>query len=292
MIFPIRKVVDFAMEKPAEIDNAYKQFFGSLPFSELKPEWEELFLEWVIFDFKRPTGPPFLIEYVLRNPDNLDRKTLDQFEQIAKTQFYSQFEITKIQKGQWLCLENLLTGDVYTVYEKKGSETLTDRGIIPGRIARVDGKWYLVGANSVYYPITYTERAKTGMRKLKIKTFSPRDTVELLISHEQQPPQPVPAPSKKELEDKRKKLKIEYIKIAKKFSSTFSFNDLIREIYKEERVNVLDFWKELGKKGLKDEILIEDVQLFQDIWNYFPHKCLNDLSPIEVYAKFNKKGIK
>ncbi|MBI3385232.1 hypothetical protein HY030_03525 [Candidatus Gottesmanbacteria bacterium] len=207
MIFPIRQVVDFAMKKPSETDSAYKQFFGSLPFSELKPEWEELFLEWLIFDFKRSIGPSFLIEYVLRNPDNLNKKTLDQFEQIAKTQFYSQFEIVEIQKGQWIRLEDLFTGYIYKVYEKKGSEVLADRGVIPGRLGKVDDKWYLVGANSVYFPLTYTERAKKHMREFKVKNFSPKDTVELLRFSEKQLPQAVSVPTKRELEEKRKSLK-------------------------------------------------------------------------------------
>lgn len=280
------------MQRPPEVDSAYKEFFGSLPFSELKPEWEELFLEWLIFDYKASTGTLFLIEYVLRNPDNLNKDTINQFEQIAKTQFYSQFEILEIKRGQWLKLEDLFTGKIYTVYEKKGSETLSEKGVIPGRLAKVDGKWYLVGANSIYFPITYTQRAKKHMREFKPKKFSPQDTFELLKSHEQQPRQPISVPTKKELEEKRKSLKTEYAKIAKKFNAGLSFDGLIKEIYNEDKTNVLDFWKKLEKKGLKFEMFIENAEIFQDIWNYFPHKCLNDLSPIGVYAKLSKKGSK
>ena len=99
MAFPIRRVINFAMTKSAEVDEAYKKFFGDLLFSELKSKWEELFLEWLIFDFKTSTGISFLSEYVLKNPDNLDIKTLDQFKQIAETQFYSQFEIHTLSVG-------------------------------------------------------------------------------------------------------------------------------------------------------------------------------------------------
>jgi hypothetical protein len=290
MTFPLRKVIDFAMQKPAEVDEAYRQFFGALPFSELKQEWEELFLEWLIFDFKHENKPTFLVLYILKNPDGIDKNTLDQFEQIAETDFYSNFEIRKIKQGEWFSLEDLFTGKIYTVYDKKGSESVRGRGTIPGRIAQVDDKWYLVGANSVYFPITYTERAKKHMRKLKMKNFSPRDTVELLRSQEQTPHAPISVPTNRELEEKRKSLKAAYTKIAKKFDVTLSFDDLIKEIYDEKRENVLDFWKELEKKGLRYEILIEDIKLLQDIWNYFPHKCLNDLSPIETFAKFKEKG--
>lgn len=292
MIFPLRKVIDFAMQKPAEVDEAYRQFFGALPFSELKKEWEELFLEWLIFDYKQLFGMSFLTEYILKNPDNFDKRSIDQLEEVAKTQFYGQFEILEIKRGQWIRVEDLFTGKVYIIYEKKGSETLSGRGVIPGRIAKYEGKWYLVGANSVYFPITYTERAKRHMRKLKIKKFSPRDTVELLRSQEQSPSTPVSAPTKMELEEKRSSLKKEYEGTAKKFTTTLLFNDLIGEIYKEERVNVLDFWKSLEKKGLKPEMLIENIALFENIWNYFPHRCLGNRSPIEVFAEFKQKGKK
>ena len=290
MTFPLRKIINFAMTKPAEVDTAYEQFFGSLLFSEVKQEWKELFFEWLIFDFKQSGRPSFLLEYILRNTDNLDEKTFNQFEQIAKTQFYSNFEIRKIKRGEWFSLEDIFTGKIYTVHDKKGSESVSGEGTIPGRIAQVDSKWYLVGANSVYFPITYTKRAKNNMRKLKMKNFSPKDTVELLRSQEQTSPVPISAPTKREMEEKRGNLKVAYAKIAERFNAAFLFDDLINEIYNEERVNVLDFWKELEKRGLKYEILIEDVELFQDIWNYFPHKCLNNLSPIEVFTKFKEKS--
>lgn len=292
MVFPLRKIIDFAMIHPDEVDLAYKQFFGMLPFSELKSEWEELFLEWLIFDFKTLKRTSFLAEYVLKNPDKLDNKALDQFKQIVETQFYSQFEIQKIKRGQLITVEDLFTAETYTIYEKKGSERLSERGILPGRIAKVDEKWYLVGANSVYFPITYTERAKRNIREIKIKNFSPKDTIELLMSQEQSSPPTISMPTAEELQEKRKSLKEEYGKVAKKFGAALLVNELIEEIYKEERVNVLDFWKSLEKKGLKFEVLVENTELLQDIWNYFPHKCLKDLSPIEVFTKFSKKGAK
>ncbi|MDO8657791.1 MAG: hypothetical protein Q7K55_03560 [Candidatus Levybacteria bacterium] len=292
MIFPLRKVIDFAMKKPVEVDRAYTQVFGSLPFSDLKQDWEELFLEWLIFDYKLSSGATFLIEYVLRNPDKLSEGTLNQFEQIVKTQFYSQFEILNIKKGEWVEVENLFTGKVYKVSEKKGSETLSEKGVIPGRIAKVEGKWYLVGANSIYFPITHTERAKKNMRKLKIKNFSPKDTIKLLRSQEKSSFEPIKIPTKRELKEKRKKLKEEYEVVIEKFKATLLFADLVEAIYKEERVNVLDFWKNLEKSGLKFEMLIENTSLFQDIWNYFPHKCLGNKSPIEIFAEFKEKGTK
>lgn len=128
------------MTTPAEVDEAYQQFFGPLSVDQLKTEWEELFLEWLIFDYRKLGGASFLIKYILQNPDHLDGKTMKQFEQIAQTQLYSMFEVQKIKRGEWFIVEDLHTGRTYQVYEKTGTLHIQSRGTIPGRIANVDGR--------------------------------------------------------------------------------------------------------------------------------------------------------
>lgn len=272
------------MTKPGEVDKAYREFFGHLPVDQLRTEWEELFLEWLTFEYKQKGGTTFLVEYILRNPDNFDAEKIGQFEQISRSQFYSMFEIQEINKGKWFILEDLHTGKIYKVLEKTGTITLKDKGSIPGRIAKVNGNWYLVGANSVYFPITYTERSKKHMRRFKITNYSPRDTVELLMAHNnnQAPPEAV---TKKQIKNRRKQLKQVFEENAEKYRFSLTFDALISEIYQENRVNILDFWKSLTKKGLSEKFLYEKPEIMQDIWNYFPHKCLNGLSPAEAYAK-------
>lgn len=168
------------MTKPREVDDAYIKFFGDLPPQELETTWEELFLEWLVFDYKQSGKASFLIEYVLKNPDGLMDKEIDSFRQIAQTHIYSMFEIREIERGEWFVLEDLHTGKAYQVYEKKGTLSIKEAGTIPGRIANVDDRWYLVGANSIYLPIVYTQKLKQIMRKTKIKNYSPKDTVDLL----------------------------------------------------------------------------------------------------------------
>ncbi len=288
MRFPLRKVIDFSMTKPGEVDGAYLEFFGNLPVDQLRKEWEELFLEWLTFDYKQKGGTTFLVEYILRNPDNFDAEKISQFEQISRSQIYSMFEIQEINKGKWFILEDLHTGKIYKVLEHTGTTILKDRGSIPGRIAKVDGNWYLVGANSVYFPLTHTQRSKKYMRKFKITNYSPKDTAELLMAHDNRPPAPPEAVTKKQIEDKRVELKKTFEEIAEKYHFSLSFDALLNEIYRENRVNVLDFWKSLAKKGLSEKFLSEKPEVMQDIWNYFPHKCLNGLSPIEAYIKMKK----
>jgi len=288
MRFPLRKVIDFSMTKPGKVDEAYQEFFGSLPVNQLQKEWEELFLEWLTFDYKQKGGTTFLVEYILRNPDNFDAEKIGQFEQISRSQFYSMFEIKEINKGEWFILEDLHTGKIYKVLENTGTTILKDRGSIPGRIAKVDGNWYLVGANSVYFPLTHTQRSKKYMRKFKITNYSPKDTVELLMEHDKNLPAPPEAVTKKQIKNRRKQLKQDFEENAEKYNFSLSFDALISEIYQENRANVLDFWKSLTKKGLSEKFLYEKPEVMQDIWNYFPHKCLNGLSPVEAYVKMKE----
>ncbi|OGD62755.1 hypothetical protein A2160_04795 [Candidatus Beckwithbacteria bacterium RBG_13_42_9] len=285
MKFPLRKIIDYAMTKPSVVDRAYREFFGSMPPEKLKTEWEDLFLEWLIFDYKQSAGTSFLVEYILKNPDKLDKKVIDQFKQIAKTELYSQFEIQEIKKGEWFILEDLYTGKSYKVYEKKGTSFIESQGTIPGRIAQVDKRWYLVGANSVYYPITYTERFKKNLREIKATNCSPKDTVELLIAQENRPLDTSPILTKKQIKNKRKRLRKDYEKNMTKYGLTLTIDDLLKEIYEEDRTNVLDFWQSLIKKGLTEKFILDKTIILQDIWNHFPHKCLKGLSPAEAYAK-------
>jgi hypothetical protein len=273
------------MAKPDRVNKAYQEFFGFLPPSELKTEWEELFLEWLIFDYKQTGRMTFLTEYVLKNPDKLEKQVISQFEQIVKTHFYSMFEIQEIKKGEWFILEDIFSGKTYQVYEKKGTLIIKGKGAIPGRIAEVNGCWYLVGANPIHFPVAYTDKFKENVKKMKIKNYSPRDTVELLIAHESGEQRSPPRLTKKQIKNKRKKLKKIYEKNVSKYGLGLSFEKLIEEVYKEDRVSVLDFFRNLIKKGLTEEFFLEKMKVLEDIWNYFPHKCLNDLSPIEAYNK-------
>src|SRR3989338_9491196 len=215
------------MTRPSEVDEAYKQFFRDLPFEQLKPEWEELFLEWLMFDYKPKSGASSLVEYILKDPDHIEKIVRDQFQQIAQTQKYSLFEILEIERSKWFLLEDIYTGKTYKVYEKKGTTQIKNPGQIPGREANVDGRWYLVGANSVYFPITYTKRLKGKIRKMKLRNFSPKDTVELLRAQENHPPKMPPKVNRKQIIEKRKELQARYEKFVQTYGASLPFTDLL-----------------------------------------------------------------
>ena len=291
MRFPLHHVIDYAHTKPAEIDRALGQLLGKGPLpKDTDPDTEALleglFGEWLIFEYRQTNNQSFLVEFILKNPAGMSESQIGQFEQIAHTHFYTEFEIVTVKRGEYLDLEDIATGKIYRVYDKLGSTNSPDRGIFRSRMAHVDGVWYLVGANPLTFPLTYTPRMKKMLRKdFKGNPFTLKNSVELLLQQTKHPPQKPKILTQKELKQKRLDLEEAYTKTAIKYGATLTFKDLLKEIYHENRTNVLDFWKRLTKQGLPEKMLFENLQLLQDIWNHFPHKCLNGNSPAQMYTK-------
>ena len=290
MKLPFSLIIEFAHQNLNEIESALGQFFGlkSLKNSDNDEDIFPLFSEWLIYDFKRPAGVSFINEYILKNPNKHPEKLLDQFSQASQTQLYSHYEILQVKKGEWIKVEDIFSGKTYRVYDKSSSKTIPKFGLLHSRIAKVDKRWYFVGANPFYFPITHTDRAKNIFRRdFKNKKQSPKDTAELLLNHPNYPdsdniPNP---PTKKELKNKLKRLRKHYNKKGEKYNLKLSFDQVADFIYQEDRVNVLDFWQELAKKGLGEKFIFTEIKLLEDMWNWLPHKCLGGKSPIEMYTK-------
>lgn len=50
-------------------------------------------------------------------------------------------------------------------------------------------------------------------------------------------------------------------------------------------INFADFITDLMKTGIPEIMCIENIDLFQAMWNYFPHQQLGDKCPHELYEK-------
>ena len=286
MVFPFRYIAAYTNTKPLEAERGFKEFWENdiIPDRNDTELWQ-YYMEWIMFDFVLKNGRTFLIDYVLLNPDHLDQQTISQFKQIAETQNYSDYQIFGIKRGEWINLEDIYTGKIYKVYDELGSKTILDEGTILARIARVDGKWYLVGANPVGFPITYTERMKKNLRNdfSKNKTkITPKDLYKLIVEQRKNPPKMSKPLTKTQLKKKREELEKIFNKKAKKYKVRMTFTELLKVIYDENRTNVLDLWIGLGKRGLTEKFVIDEMQLLSDIWNNFPHKCLGGKAPIEL----------
>lgn len=295
MKLPFHLVIEFAKHTyPNEVQTAYNQFFSptGYPTEEQEQDAFPLLSEWLIFDFNRLNKSTFLAEYFLKNPDQLDEAILNQIKQVIKTQWYGGFQIGNRKKGEWFEAEHLFSGKKVIIYDKQGSASLPDRGMIIGRVAKVDGRWYLVGSNPLYLPTVFTPRMKKIMHKNKDDAYlSPQKAWELLKKHYE----PTPTPPKitfREILQKRKEIETNYKQIAEEIPGCMSFAKLIKLIYEEDGRPPLDYWQKIIKFGLPAKIFIENTNLFNDIWNYFPHKILNNECPVALYNKLSGKGKK
>ncbi len=288
MHLPFGLVINYAHTKPKEMEGAGYEFFGSEPPStDQEDDAIPLFGEWLIYDFKQDNGITFLAEYCLKNPDNLTEDTINKMIQVAETNQYSQFEIRSQRLGEWIELEDLKTGEVIKIWDTTGSSHDFKKGTLHGRRALIDSKWCFVGANPIYMPVTNTQRMKKFLRKtFKDVKITPKDTWELIKKQNAVSPE---VPSIRELPSLRKKLKQKFVKLTRKYSCKISFKDITDAVYKEDRADVSGFWQDLIKKGLAEELFFKEYQLFNDIWNFFPHRCLDDKSPLEVFVDLKGK---
>lgn len=287
MKLPFHLVIDFAHTQQGDVQKALGQFFGQTSFPDKDQEEEAypLFSEWLIFDYKQANGLTFLADYILRNPDDLDKKLLSSFQQVLASQWYGEFEITEVVRSKYVLLEHLYSSTKVQVYDKTSTVSIPEEGTLHARLGKNDGKWYFVGANPIYMPLTHTKRMKQLLQKeIDRPKFSPIDTWRLLS-------QKVPPPPKENAQDikkKREDLRRQYMDTMKRFGATLPFQTLTKIIYEETSSQPLDLFMALTKKGMPEELIFTESQLLQDIWNYFPHKILHGKSPAELFQKLSQ----
>lgn len=291
MKFPLHLIIEYAHTKPAEIDRALSELFGNGPLpKDLTSEDEDLlqglFGEWLIYDYRQTNGSAFIAEFILTQTGHVSDTIIDQFTQIAKSNYYSEFEILSVVPGKIMVVEDIYTGHTYEIHDELGSQNVSPGSSGRIRIAQVNQTWYAVGANPVLLPLRYTDRLKKTLRN-EIKPPHPtlKDTVELIRQPKAPPP---PTLSQKELVKKRRDLKIQYETEAKKYGVSLTFEEMVQSIYHEDHVNPGDFWRVLMKKGITEEFMLKHFQILQDLWNYFPHRCLSGKSPYEAYEAMKR----
>jgi len=291
MNFPLHKVADFANTKQNEVERALQEFFPSIKALEkVTEDIRAFFTEWLIFEYKQQSGSTFLVEYILRNTNQADEKEIDQFRQIAKTQWYSDFQIISVVPGSHLVVEDLFTGKVFDVFDKLGSEHLDSHGCLKARAARVDGVYYFVGANPALVPITYTARMKKILRSSEKSKLSVKDTAMIVLDHEMNPPPKIKPLTTAERKEKQKDIRDKYQKLAAGQTRMMAWEGVLKHIYNEHGKNVPDFFKNLIKEGIPEHVFMDHIDLFQDIWNFFPHKELGDKSPDELFTELKKES--
>lgn len=94
-------------------------------------------------------------------------------------------------------------------------------------------------------------------------------------------------PTKKEIVQTKKELEMDIIELLKETNSDFSLEDVKDVIYNE--TNTDDMMKAVAMfdNGPDASMLSNILELTNDAWNYFPHKLLGGLSPMEKILEYN-----
>ncbi|MCX6754003.1 MAG: hypothetical protein NTV03_03040 [Candidatus Nomurabacteria bacterium] len=99
--------------------------------------------------------------------------------------------------------------------------------------------------------------------------------------------------SKQQILERRKEIEQEVIKMLKETESDFSLEHVIDVIYNEEDSGDYQHVVAMFDRGGDVSELSNILELVSDAWNYFPHKSINGLSPMEKLLKYqNKQGKK
>ena len=284
----LRKVVDFAYRQGEDfIYSAMDEFFDG---EEITPENEnlasafDLFNEWLVFEYQGRSQKTVIADYHDQNPDNLPADLLSELKQIIKTNFFDFLEIEKVKPGQWIKVYALSAGKTYQVFDKKGSLSAPSRGTFLGRLAKVDGTWQLVGSDTIILPISHSPRFRKIYREQNKDKISCKLALSLLLAVKSGgSPKPPRRLTAKEVKNKRKNLEKKFNQITKDNNLKITFTELIDFTYNEAyKDNHADMFADIIKLGIPEEIVFKNAQLFVDIWNFFPHQCLEGKSPAEM----------
>ena len=180
----LSKVIRYATQHEFMVRKAIVEFFGITPIDQHMENIEAisgLFNEWLIFDFKMPSGTTFIVDYYFKNPESLPKEQLEELRQIIETQQFEMLELQSIKRGKCLKVYGLHSGKNYTIYEHSGSLAAPGKGMFWGRIARVHGKHILVGSNPMFFPTIATPRSKKFYLDNKPDHFSPKDVLPLVL---------------------------------------------------------------------------------------------------------------
>lgn len=145
-----------------ELDRASKEFFGEegkVPDSLSETGY---FSEWFIFDFKMENGKTPLEHFWQDNPVELTKEEREEYR-VMGTNFYSAFEITRIDYGKGFTLTDLVTDTPYEVREKSMTRDVAPKNTVFCRLMKVgahDEHWEIAGGSTLYTAMPAQEMRK------------------------------------------------------------------------------------------------------------------------------------
>lgn len=285
--FKLSQITKFAdTTYPQEVDNAFDEFFADIDLETLSQDVIEstspLFSEWLMFEYRLPSGRTMVLEYFARNSQNLTPVAYSELEQIIKSQRFDLLQITDWKPDHWVNATGIYSGIDYTIKDISLSRNLSSKGCIYGRLAQVNGDWIMIGSNPLFLSMEYTLRAQKMMRQAQ-KSISAKEILPLYLPPKQSQNKSL---SNKQIQVKRKSVSLKYQSLVIKHKLKCNFDKLISFVYTENyQTNFADWFSDLNiKLKIPQKVFMTNLDLFQDCWNFFPHKNLDGKAPIELYS--------
>jgi hypothetical protein len=96
--------------------------------------------------------------------------------------------------------------------------------------------------------------------------------------------------SKQQIIKRRKEIEQDIIDLLSRAESDFSLDDVKEVIYSEEGQDDLTRAISMFDTGKIPDELENIIELTNDAWNYFPHKILKGLSPVEKILEYQNRN--
>ncbi len=238
------------------------------------PKEQELFMEWVIYDYELKNGKKVIDEYLDKNKSKLSEKERETYRALKQNK-YGFYQIKKIKIGEWLELKDMENGQLHKVVEYQGTFNAEIGNVIIGRIGSVIDHEELIGCEGPYYPKEAAGELREILKNIDAP-MSPKFTRYFYVI-----PKPI---SKNEIERGRKEIAVVFKSFLKDANSPFTFKQILDIIDCE--TGRKDFYKIVA---VFNDTEISDpetiMELVTDAWNYFPHKSLDGKAPIEMVGK-------
>ena len=261
---------------------AFQIFLGGVDLTQFNISEEMLqglSGEWLLFDYKSENGKTLVEQYFFKNPTDLNKVELDELKQIIETQSLHLLQTYSASRPPYVFLQSVYTNKKFKVYDRSLSMSIDDLdGSFFGRVAKVGKTYYLVGSDPITVPIRYTQRSIAIFEKEKTPEPSLKDIVQSFRIKKEQKKKAV------NITSERKKLESRYKTLASKFKIKVTFGEIVKFIYKEQyQQNFADYLTDLMKMGIPEKTCLDNVDFFQNMWNYFPHKQLGGKCPHELF---------
>ncbi len=278
------KAFAFLSQTNLDPNKALIEFLGDVDPTQLNISEEilqGLSGEWLLFDYKLKNGKTLIEQYYFSDPDNLNKTELSELKQIIESQSLHLLQTYAGSQSPYVFLQSVFTGKKFKIYDRAMSQSIDSLQVsFFGRIAKVGKIYYLVGSNPIIFPIRYTQRSIKIFAKEKTPDPSLKDIIRSLVKPKRQKQKIV------NIKQERKKLEKRFHQLVTKFQAKITFVEVVEFIYKEKYdQNFADFITDLMKLGIPELMCIENIALFQAMWNYFPHLQLGDKCPHELYEK-------